>query len=66
MMGTPGRPGITITGALSAEADHVVPIKIASANAARINSNSDFSGNLTERESPKVKAAGQTAGKPNA
>jgi hypothetical protein len=43
MMGTPGRPGMTMTGVvLPAQATPAVPTKIASANAARIASNPDM------------------------
>jgi hypothetical protein len=67
MMGTPGRPGITMTGVvLPAQAADVVPIKIASTNAARINSNPDTGPTLVEWASPGVKALGETDGKPNA
>jgi hypothetical protein len=67
MMGTPGRPGMTMTGVvLPAQAVHVVPIKMASTDPARIISNPDTHGTLIECAGPKVKAQGQTAGKPNA
>jgi hypothetical protein len=42
MMGTPGRPGMTMTGPLSARAAQAVPIKMAKANPARIVSCPDF------------------------
>jgi hypothetical protein len=38
MMGTPARPGMTMTGRLSAKAVHGVAIKKANANAARMMS----------------------------
>src|SRR5260370_25781141 len=66
MMGTPGRPGITMSKPPPAKAVHVVPIKTASAIPARMVSVPIARGNLTERATTRVKAADQTAGKPNA
>jgi hypothetical protein len=53
MMGTPGRPGITMTGALSAKAVDVVAIKSASANAARIISGPNYEPYPNRTHQPK-------------
>src|SRR6478672_3969280 len=67
MMGTPGRPGITMSKPPPARAGSVVPIQIASAKPARIGFVRPVShGNLTDRASLKVKAKDQNSGKPNA
>ena len=67
MMGTPARPGMTISKPPPAKAADVIAIKIASATPARIAWSSVFlAPNLTEARTPRVKAGGQTAGKPNA
>src|SRR5258705_2987043 len=57
MMGTPGRPGMTMSKPPPAKAGSVVPIKIASAIPARMVSGPFARGNLTERAGPRVKAA---------
>jgi hypothetical protein len=66
MIGTPARPGMTMTGALSAQAAHAVPIKMASASAARMVWVPISVSILLERLAPRVKATGRTGGKPNA
>src|SRR5579871_317279 len=66
MTGTPGRPGIAITGPLlSAHAAPAVPTKTASISAVRIASNPDRPVTLIEAVALRVKAGRQTHGKPN-
>src|ERR1700687_393457 len=67
MMGTPARPGMTRTGALSASAAAVVPIKMASASPVRICQGSRLLRTTYPKASARgVKGPGQTSGKPNA
>src|SRR6185437_14162367 len=67
MTGTPGRPGIAITGpVLWADAAPIDPRKTVSASTARIAYNPDRPVTLIQAWPARVKTSRQTDGKPNA
>jgi len=66
MIGTPGRPGTTISKPPPANADDGNPIRTARSAQARMHSPVFPDDNLTEGDRERVKAGPPDSGKPNA
>jgi hypothetical protein len=65
MMGTPGRPGTTISKPPPANADAGSPIRKAASADARMRGSHLSGDNLPDGDAERVKALSPIAGKPN-